>query len=79
MNMQSIVNNNLLKHAAGTAIFCPQCQSIMDWKRTVLLTLRFESGKEKSYVCCSSCWKTSKAEVEQVAKNTNTTLEVIQK
>jgi uncharacterized Zn finger protein len=53
--MQSVVNRNLLKHAAGTAMFCPQCSTCMDFRRTVLVT----SGSA-TLTMCASCWDRAK-------------------
>ncbi len=59
--MKTTVERGLLKHAAGSAIFCPSCQSIMDWKRTVLATVHAKSNstEEKivsSWTLCGKCW-----------------------
>lgn len=78
MSMQTIVNNNLLKHAAGHAIFCPQCQAILDWKRTVLLTVRF-NGKEKSFTRCLGCWKLEEPNTRVICNEKGFELEVITK
>ena len=55
------VESNLLKYSAGRAIFCPNCQGVMDWRRTVVATIHAKTdGKEekciRSYVVCAGCW-----------------------
>lgn len=50
--LHKTVNRNLLKYAAGRAIFCPGCSAIMDWKRTVIV----EFPKGQTVVRCCKCW-----------------------
>jgi hypothetical protein len=51
------LNNQLLKYTAGTAIFCPQCQDIMDYSRTVVATpLPSADKRTKTIICCGKCW-----------------------
>lgn len=50
--MHRTIKRNLLKYAAGRAIFCPICETIMDWKKTVLIT--FPSGGTRT--SCTSCF-----------------------
>ena len=56
------IESNLLKWSAGQAIFCPNCQSIMDWRKTVVATIHaIKPGDSdetviKSYVVCCNCW-----------------------
>lgn len=55
------VESNLLKYAAGQAIFCPNCDNIMDWRRTVVATIHaIKPGAEeqivRSYTVCGKCW-----------------------
>ena len=49
--MAKTLNRNLLKHSAGTAIFCPQCQEVSDAKRWVLVTVG-----DRSLGTCTRCW-----------------------
>ena len=42
---------NLLKFAARCAIFCPGCEQILDWRRTVNAT-----KGEQSITRCATCW-----------------------
>ena len=34
--IRETVTTNLLRHAAGRAIFCPGCDKLLDWQDTVL-------------------------------------------
>ena len=52
--MVRTVNRNLVKYAAGSAIFCPFCSEIMDAKRTVVL-----SAGSITKVVCARCWDTN--------------------
>ena len=49
--MQKTVTRNLLKYAAGRAIFCPLCGAIMDQSRTVIIT-----AGQVTKVLCAPCW-----------------------
>mgnify|MGYP003112833544 CR=1 FL=1 len=55
MTIQSIVSNEILKHAAGTAIFCGLCNTILDYKRCALIE---DTKRGRSTVICASCFKT---------------------
>lgn len=50
--MQRTLNRNLVKYAAGRAIFCPSCDDILDQKRTVVVTT--PAGRTMTY--CGQCW-----------------------
>ena len=58
MSMQSIITNQILKHAAGTAMFCGLCNTSLDFKRCVLI----EDPKRGSTVICASCFSALPAE-----------------
>lgn len=45
------VNRNLLKYAAGTAMFCPCCDHILDAPKTVLI-----SAGAVTKTVCAACW-----------------------
>ena len=45
--MRDNLTINLLKYAAGQRIFCPKCECIMDWERTVICG---------GIVTCEQCW-----------------------
>lgn len=56
--MQRTVNRNLLRHAAGTALFCPKCENLLDWRTTAIISL----GPNSSTVC-TSCLDALKAKL----------------
>lgn len=62
--MQSVINRNLLKHAAGTAIFCPKCESLLDWRTTAIVSL----GPNSSTVC-TKCLDALKARLGDKINN----------
>ena len=68
MSMQSIVTNQILKHAAGTAMFCGLCNSSLDYKRCVLIE---DTKCNRSTVICASCFKTvePRFDADMIAKN----------
>lgn len=45
------IARNLVKYAAGTAIFCPRCGDVMDCKRTIVL-----SDGKREVVMCDKCY-----------------------
>lgn len=61
--MQKEANRQLLKYAAGRAVFCPNCSAIMDYRRTVVTTIKgikqgeTESSDLKVYTTCKKCFK----------------------
>ena len=73
--MQTTLEASLLKASAGRAIFCPNCEDVMDWRRTVVATVHgAPTGKPeeclKAYVVCDHCWdKLGKDTVDGVASS----------
>lgn len=51
--MQKTINRNMLKYAAGHAIFCPSCGNILDYRASVL----WESPSGKNGISCADCWR----------------------
>lgn len=58
--MQETIHRNLLKYAAGRAIFCPHCDTILDCRSTVVAT-----RDTREYVMCARCWD---SKVDQAGK-----------
>jgi hypothetical protein len=62
------VDTGFLKYAAGTAITCPGCGEVMDWRRTVVATVyASKAGQERitaQYTQCSKCWDARKANLD---------------
>ena len=54
--MEREVNKNLVKYAVGRAIFCPDCEVVLDYRRAVLIT-----GVGKAGISCTKCWDKRKA------------------
>lgn len=54
--MEREVNTGLVKYAVGRAIFCPDCKSVLDYRRAVLIT-----GVGKAGISCTTCWDKRKA------------------
>lgn len=50
--MQETIHRNLLKYAAGRAIFCPGCGKVLDCRDTVTAT-HMTGGQA---VMCGKCW-----------------------
>lgn len=55
--MAKTITRNLLKFAAGNAIFCKGCNTIMDWKRTVIIeVVGVTTGKNfGTMTLCTKC------------------------
>lgn len=51
--LQGQVNRNLLKYAAGRAIFCPECHAILDCRSCVI---GHHDVFNRECVICCSCW-----------------------
>ena len=59
--LRNQIEAQLLKYAAGQNITCPACGSIMDWKRTAIVTLYTSVSAKpdqlhQQYVQCTKCW-----------------------
>lgn len=62
------LNRQLLRHAAGSAIFCPRCQVIMDCTRTVVATVHRQLAGQpdecvQSFTQCAVCWDKAQSDV----------------
>ena len=51
--LQNILNRNLLKYAAGRAIFCPKCDEIADYRHWVIAT---SPSGANTLQCCDKCF-----------------------
>jgi hypothetical protein len=47
-DMETTLAGNLLRYAAGRAIFCPKCGAVMDWQRTIICG---------GITTCEECWR----------------------
>ena len=52
--MRTTILQNLLRYAVSRAIFCPQCENILDMDRAVLC---------RGHVVCDKCWPKALAPV----------------
>jgi DNA-directed RNA polymerase subunit RPC12/RpoP len=53
--MVRTLNRNLLKWAAGRAIFCPRCGDVMDCRRTMVIGTDSPEGQHEEHVRCVDC------------------------
>ena len=77
--LQRTVTRNLLKHAAGRAIFCPSCQTIMDWKRTVIYDVQRQDTPDstvKVFVWCGKCADKALPSLQKACLDRNLVLEI---
>ena len=79
MDIQTTVERNLLKHAVGLRIFCPNCEQIMDVRRAVLASILVAPNHRntREHVCCAECWDRLRPTIEGLLKTSGGTLEVI--
>jgi hypothetical protein len=59
-DMKARINQDLVGHAVGRAIFCPNCRQVLDVETSKLIERR-KSGKLA--VICSLCWDKIKASI----------------
>lgn len=69
--LEKHLNKQLLRYAAGSAILCPNCQTIMDCRRTVVATIHrtVDNNPEecvKSSTLCGSCWDRIRPSIQAV-------------
>ena len=55
--MIKTITKNLLKHAVGTAMFCPVCKTVLDWAKAVEVDfIAKDTGDPfKIILTCSGC------------------------
>lgn len=51
--MEGTIAKNLLKHAAGRAMFCQCCKKVLDWQTVVLI----EETGAPLFTMCGDCWE----------------------
>jgi hypothetical protein len=66
--LEQHLNRNLLKYAAGAAIYCPHCSKILDCRKTVIVTV---PAKSYTYTLCCACY--DECLVRMQAKGVDTT------
>lgn len=54
--MQTHVNRQLLKYAAGHVMFCPSCDQCLDCRSTVNVTVLHHGEIHSSTTLCASCY-----------------------
>ena len=59
-SMQWTIARNLVKYAAGTAMFCPRCEAILDQSRTVVL-----SDGTRTVTMCDQCYGKSPGNIKR--------------
>lgn len=74
--MQRTVNRNLLKYAASRAIFCPGCNQIMDWRKTMILDVTKDSAPIKTMVFCTTCGDKALPSLQKACLDRNLVLEI---
>ena len=75
--MQEAANKELLKFAAGHAIFCPTCQRILDCKTTVHISVMLGTSCVKSITTCERCWLKQEPAVTRAAAKHAATLDIV--
>ena len=63
------VNRQLLLYAAGQHIFCPHCQQIMDFRRTIIFSVQKDGKDIKTFSMCVDCFEKKKDILHQTIEN----------
>lgn len=74
--LKRTVTRNLLKFAAGNAIFCPSCQTVMDWKRTAIIEVNKDGKTLVSKTQCCKCLDKALERYKAVVADHGATLEI---
>jgi hypothetical protein len=74
---QEAANKELLKFAAGHAIFCPTCHKILDCKTTVHISVMLGTSCVKSITTCECCWLKQEPAVRRAADQHAATLDIV--
>jgi len=69
------MNRELLKHAAGTYIFCPNCERVLDWKTVIIIDVIRDQTTIGHAVYCTHCVQ-SLDQIEEVAKAKGVQVEI---
>lgn len=75
--MQEAANKQLLKFAAGHAIFCPTCHKILDCKTTVHVSVMLGTSCVKSITTCERCWMKQETGVAIACSKHGATLDIV--
>ncbi len=54
--MEKTLTKNLLKYIAGRVMFCPDCDKVMDCKKTVSADFKVKGENKASWNGCTTCW-----------------------
>jgi hypothetical protein len=73
--MQSTINRNLLRYAASTIMFCPNCRGILDMRRVVVITLSDQG--DRTITRCCACWDALREKLLPLAQAKGVSLEVL--
>jgi hypothetical protein len=72
------LNKQLLKHIAGSTIFCPICSDIMDYRRTVAVSFMRGNNPVATKGCCGTCFdEVMRANAERIAKEHEMTIDIV--
>ena len=71
------VNKNSLCASVGHRIFCPHCDTVMDWKRAVGASAWKGEKCVSIHVACTDCWDRCAPTVTEKVSGLGMTLELI--
>lgn len=80
--MERTIQSNLLRHAAGTRMFCPCCTKCLDWPTTVMVELRRRVGMapvEATLVLCGACYDKREDAIRDICAEAGFLMEVVRK
>ena len=80
--LEQHMNKQLLLHAAGTFITCPQCSNILDWSTVIILDVFREKKTvhvEKKIFCTGCVKEPSTIKFDDLEKENHIQIEVMSK
>lgn len=79
--LQTHVNRNLLKYAAGRVMFCPSCDKCLDCRSTVNVTVLHKGEVHSSTTLCAACYDARKpvldAALAKASPDVGITLDIV--
>ena len=71
------IAKNSLCASVGHRIFCPHCDELLDWRRSVEASAWSGPKCISVHVACASCWDRTAPHVRKILESKNITLELI--
>jgi hypothetical protein len=76
MTMEIQINRQMLRHHVAQAIFCPQCQNVLDMGHAVSIDLMKGDDLRRAWILCEKCWDARKLALHDAALQSGHSLAV---